>query len=53
MAGGTILNVTALLNESAVGSYNLNGGGQANTFNVVPTGLAYFKCYHEHTRDQI
>ncbi len=39
MAGGTILNVTALLNESAVGSYNLNGGGQANTFNVVPTGM--------------
>jgi hypothetical protein len=39
MAGGTTLNITALLNESAVGSYNLNAGGQANTFSVVPTGM--------------
>ncbi|MGA2680384.1 MAG: CARDB domain-containing protein [Candidatus Bathyarchaeia archaeon] len=38
LAGGASTNVTASLNESSVGSYNLNAGGQANTFTVVPTG---------------
>ncbi len=38
LAGGASTNVTAALNESSVGSYNLNAGGQANTFTVVPTG---------------
>ena len=38
LAGGASTNVTAALNENSVGSYNLNAGGQANTFTVVPTG---------------
>jgi hypothetical protein len=38
LAAGASTNVTASLNESIVGSYNLNAGGKANTFTVVPTG---------------
>jgi hypothetical protein len=38
IAGGTSINVTASFTEGNLGSYNLNAGGQADTFTVVPPG---------------
>lgn len=38
VAARTAMNVTASFNETALGSYQLNAGGQVNTFTVVPAG---------------